>query len=88
MYSQQLHDIGMIQLFQYVDLSIRSFGISLVLESVKDLFECHDSASPTVNGFPDVPVGPTAHLLNQLETLQDVFFDFFAHFLKDYKKEN
>lgn len=59
-----------------------------MLESVEDLFEGHDGASSAIYGFPDMAVGSTAHLLNQLETLQDVFFDFFAHFLKDYKKKS
>lgn len=69
----------MLELLQEHDLAVRSLGVSRVLERIKNLLQSQRAVSLLVAHLPDVPVGPTTNLLQQLVTFKDVGLDFVLH---------
>lgn len=72
----QLDYVRMIHLVQQSDLSESSLSIGGVLESIKYLLECNLRLSFSVNGFPYMPIGPTANFLHQFISQKDVLLYF------------
>lgn len=70
----------MIEFVQEGDLTKCPLGIGRVLKGIKDLLETYSGLGLFVDGFPDVTVGTTAYLLDQLEPFEDMLFNLFTHF--------
>jgi hypothetical protein len=72
----ELYDVVVVQLPQDADLAVGALGVCGMLESVEDLFEGVDALVGLLLDFPDVPVCTAAHFFQQLESLEDVGFNF------------
>lgn len=77
----QFDYVRVVQLMQQRNLTEGTLGISRMLKGIKDLFESDQAFCSSIDGFPYMPVGPAAYLLDELESFEHVFFNFFAHFL-------
>lgn len=71
----EFDDVGVFELLQNLDLSIGALGISGVLEGIEDLLQSHHLLAPLVLHLPHVPVGARTHLLQHVESTQDVALD-------------
>lgn len=60
----------MVELLQDHHLAECPLGVRGILESIKDLLESVDLTGFEMLDFPDVPVGPTAHLLLDIEPVE------------------
>lgn len=72
----QLYDVVVVQLPQDAHLPVGSLGVRGVLECVENLLQGTYRFIGLVLHLPNMAVGAAAHLLQQVESLQDVWLHF------------
>lgn len=82
----QPHDVVVLQLRQDADLAVGALRVHLVLEGVEDLLQRVLPPRAALRHPPDVSVGAAPQEGLDFEQLQDVAFDFLAHFKSNYRK--
>lgn len=73
----QPHHIGVLQLLEKDDLSVGPLGVSRMLKGIEYLLQGQGLAAFLVCDFPDDPVGPTSHLLQNGVSFKNMSFHFF-----------
>ena len=71
----ELDDVGMLELLQNLDLSIGALGISGVLKGIEDLLQSHHLLRPLILHLPHVTVSARTHLLQDVESTEDMALD-------------
>ena len=69
----------MVQFHEKHDFSIGSLRIGGIIKGIEVLFECLNFLAFFISDFPDVSIGSTAYLFNDLVACKDMCFDVFAH---------
>lgn len=68
----QFDDVGMIKLFQDFYFPVGTLGVCGMLECIEYLLQRQNSLRRLLLNLPHVTVCPRAHLLEDVETAQDV----------------
>lgn len=71
----EFDDVGVLELLQNLDLSIGALGVGGVLEGIEDLLQGHHLLGPLILHLPDVAVSARTHLLQHVESTEDMALD-------------